>query len=706
MFFFAWEYKKRKRNLDDALGQLARYALALENPPLHIACDTDRFRIVTAWTNTVPRSFDIALEDLLVPQKLEILRSAFFHPTALKPGETRADLTQAAADKFSSISARLQARGYAPDEVAHFVSRLVFLFFAEDVKLLPGNYFRRVLREMSARPAECKELLDGLFAVLRKGGRFGVDRLPQVNGGLFDGRPALGLDESDIGLLIAAGSENWAHIDPSIFGTLFERLLDPNKRSQIGAHYTDSVKIMMILEPVLLRPLRQEWELAKGEIASLISKARTKGLRAKEWLRAEERRSMFLERLRKVSILDAACGSGNFLYLALQSVKNLEHTTNQECETFGLPPRLPTVGPEIIHGIEINPLAAELARTTIWIGDIQWHIQNGFYGRPKPILRTLETIECRDALIDRSKHTVPVEAAWPAAEFVVGNPPFLGGKLIRRSLGSDYTDALFSVYADRVSAESDLAMYWFERARSQIEGGMSRRAGLVSTNSIRDSNSRRVLDKVTRNLQIFEAWSDEPWIIEGAAVRVSLVCFGRQIPDEQRRLDGNPVAQIHSDLTSGKTNLTLALRLHSNAGISFQGVTKGGPFEVSREVAIKWLMAPLNPNGRPNSDVLAPIFSGGDLVKRGEPGWVVDFSSLDLAEATFYELPFEYVHEHYCHSDLRIDEHCTEKNGGNSRSSAPAFAKQPVHLSDTLRAPKFPNIVYSFGCNLKSFLTI
>jgi hypothetical protein len=177
------------------------------------------------------------LDDILVPKKLDILRSVFYQPDSLKPGETRADLTKAAADKFSSISIRLQARGHAPDDVAHFVTRLVFLFFAEDVRLLPKNYFRRILREMSDRPKECTELLDGLFAALRKGGRFGVDRLPHFNGGLFDDRPALPLDQSDVALLVAAGSENWAHIDPTIFGTLFERLLDPDKRSQITATY-------------------------------------------------------------------------------------------------------------------------------------------------------------------------------------------------------------------------------------------------------------------------------------------------------------------------------------------------------------------------------------------------------------------------------------------------------------------------------------
>jgi type II restriction/modification system DNA methylase subunit YeeA len=643
--FFAWEYKKRKRNLDDALGQLARYALALENPPLHIACDTDRFRIVTAWTNTVPRSFDLTLDDLLIPQKLEIIRSAFFHPNTLKPGETRADLTQAAADKFSSISARLQARGYAPDEVAHFVSRLVFLFFAEDVKLLPGNYFRRVLREMSTKPAECTELLDGLFAVLRKGGRFGVDRLPHVNGGLFDDRPALTLDESDIGLLIAAGSENWSHIDPSIFGTLFERLLDPDKRSQIGAHYTDATKIALILEPVIFRPLREEWDRAKEKIADLISKARAKGPRAKEWVQAEERRSIFLERLRKVSVLDAACGSGNFLYLALQGVKNLEHSSNQECEALGLRPRLPTVGPEIIRGIEINPLAAELARTTIWIGDIQWSIQNGFYGRPEPILRPLETIECRNALITNPAGRKAAESVWPVAEFIVGNPPFLGIRLMRNGLGDKTVEELFEVYEGRVSREADFVCYWFEKARDAIRTARTKRVGLVATNSIRGGANRKILDRIAGESRIFEAWSNEPWVIEGAAVRVSLICFGAG--NDSVRLDGNPVDAINADLTSGAMNLTLARRLVDNIDVAFMGDTKGGTFDIRGELARKWLLSSVNPNGKSNSDVLRPWRNGMDVTRRPSDMWIVDFGC-EMSErgASLFEGPFAYIVEH------------------------------------------------------------
>jgi hypothetical protein len=512
---FAWEYKKRKRNLDDALGQLARYALALESPPLHIACDTERFRIVTAWTNMVPKAYDLSLDDLLIPEKRDWLRSAFYQPEDLKPGGTRADLTKAAADKFSTIATRLQARGHDSEAVAHFVSRLVFLFFAEDVKLLPGNYFRRVLGEMASRPGEAKDLLDGLFLALQKGRRFGVDRMPHVNGGLFDAQNALPLDDGDIRLLIAAGSENWAHIDPTIFGTLFERFLDPDKRSQIGAHYTDAAKIMLLLDPVVLRPLRAEWEQARADIEALVAKARIKGMRAREWTQAEERRSAFLERLRRVTVLDAACGSGNFLYLALQGVKNLEHAANQECEALGLPPRMPAVGPEILHGIEINPLAAELARTTIWIGDIQWAVQNGIYSRPEPILRPLETIELGDALVTHAANGDVIEASWPAAEFIIGNPPFLGGKLMRRGLSDEYVNGLFHVYDGRVPPEADLVTYWFEKARAQIKLGRAKCVGLVATNSIRGGANRRVLERVQEDAPIFEAWRMSPGLLMG-----------------------------------------------------------------------------------------------------------------------------------------------------------------------------------------------
>jgi type II restriction/modification system DNA methylase subunit YeeA len=542
--FFAWEYKKKKRDLNAAMDQLVRYAAALENPPLQVVCDTDRFIIRTAWTNTVPKQYEIELDDLAVPEKREILWAVFHDPERLRPKETRAGVTKEAADKFSTIALRLQGRG-TPEEVAHFVNQLVFCFFANSVKLLPEGFFPKLLKLAAENLDDAIDDFNKLFSAMEKGGRFGLEKIAFFNGGLFDGRPALRLESGDIGLLIAAGSLDWSQIDPTIFGTLFERFLDPDKRAQIGAHYTDSEKIMMIVEPVILRPLRAEWEAARSKIEPIAEEAdklqqtqfskagarsfdkQITAIRA----RAEVIRDQFIERLRKMTILDPACGSGNFLYLALQGVKDIELKANLECEALGLSPRVPVIGPEIVHGIEINPLAAELARTTIWIGDIQWRLRNGIYARPDPILRKLEAIECRDALMTTKGDGSFAEAEWPAAEFIVGNPPFLGDKLMVAGLGESYVENLRRIFDGRVPGAADLVTYWFEKARANFEAGRTNIVGLVATNSIRGGANRVSLERIASVAAIFNAWSDEPWIVDGAAVRVSIVCF------EQKQID-------------------------------------------------------------------------------------------------------------------------------------------------------------------------
>ena len=534
--FFAWEYKKKKRNLDVALEQLVRYAAALENPPLQVVCDTDRFIIRTAWTNSVPESYEIGLDELVNPAKLDLLHSVFFDPEKLRPTRTRAGLTKEAADKFSEIAQRLATHG-SDEEVAHFINQLVFCFFANSVKLLPEGFLSRLLDRAAEKPERAQGLFNQLFAAMETGGEFDLTAIKWFNGGLFDGRNALPLDAKGIELLQSAAGFDWSQIDPSIFGSLFERFLDPEKRAQVGTHntgvhYTDAAKIMMIVEPVILRPLRAEWEIAKTEIEGLLEGTIKPPMRAKVRSRmspkeaAEEVRQRYLERLRRVRILDPACGSGNFLYLALQGVKDLENFVNLECESLGLAPQAPMIGPEIVHGIEINSLAAELARTTIWIGDIQWRRRNSVYSDPPPILRKLESIECRDALVTKKDDGLYVEASWPEAEFIVGNPPFLGGKMMRTGLGEKNVEALFDIYKGRVPQEADLVAYWFEKSHVQINGGFAKRAGLVATNSIRGGASRKVLDQLATECRIFEAWSDEPWIVDGAAVRVSLICFG------------------------------------------------------------------------------------------------------------------------------------------------------------------------------------
>lgn len=656
--YFAWEYKKKKRDLGVAMNQLVRYAAALENPPLQVVCDTDRFIIRTAWTNTVPKEYEIELDDLADPEKRKILWAVFHDPEQLRPQQTRTAITKEAADKFSTIALRLQGRG-TPEEIAHFVNQLVFCFFASSVKLLPESFFPKLLKRAAQKPQHAIDYFNKLFEAMESGGEFDLTDIAHFNGGLFDGRRALKLDEGDIGLLIEAGSLDWGQIDPTIFGTLFERFLDPDKRAQIGAHYTDPDKIMMIVDPVILRPLRAEWDAARAKIAEIAGEAnalqqtgfskqgaksfdkKITNIRAK----AEVIRDQFIERLRGITILDPACGSGNFLYLALQGVKDIELRANLECEALGLSPRLPVIGPEIVHGLEINELAAELARTTIWIGDIQWRIRNGIYSNPRPILRKLDSIERCDALICDKPDGTYVEAKWPDAEFIVGNPPFLGGKLLRSELGDEYVARLRKLYEDRVPPFADLVCFWFERARQQIKTGASRRSGFVATNSVRGGASRNVLERILTDLSIFEAWSDEPWVVDGASVRVSIVCFANT--DDEKHLNGRAVVSINADLTSNVFDLIRAKRLIENADTCFEGGQKYGDFDVLNTVAEDWLRLPTNPNGRPNSDVLRPYRNASDIARRSANRWIVDFGDqLTEAQAALYEAPFQHVKEH------------------------------------------------------------
>ncbi len=326
-------------------------------------------------------------------------------------------------------------------------------------------------------------------------------------------------------------------------------------------------------------------------------------------------------------------------------MKDIENKANLECEALGLAPRALLVGPEIVHGVEINPLAAELARTTIWIGDIQWRRRNGIYSEPPPILRKLDAIQHRDAILQNDFSQDAIAASWPAAEFIVGNPPFLGGKLMRSQLKDDYVEALFRVYDGRVPAEADLVTYWFEKARLEVRSGRAKRVGLVATNSIRGGANRRVLDQIASEDRIFEAWSDEPWIVEGAAVRVSLICFGAA--DDGAILDGRPVSRINADLTAGTLDLTKAKRLDENLNVAFMGDTKGGAFDVPGELARAWLQLPTNPNGRANAEVLRPWRNGQDITRRSADKWIIDFGwEMSEREASLFEAPFEYIKQH------------------------------------------------------------
>lgn len=530
---FGWEYKGKRKDLTAAFAQLQQYAVALENPPLLVVSDMEQIIVHTNWTNTVSEKHSFSLDDLRDANKRDVLRAVFTDPERLKPKKTIDALTREVADKFAGLAISLREAGNDPQAVAHFVNRLVFCMFAEDINLLPRRLFSQILDKARLKPAMATAMLSQLFEAMRAGGLFGVDEIEWFNGGLFDDATALPLTVSDIKTIGAASEMDWSDIDPSIFGTLFERGLDPAKRSQLGAHYTDPEKIMMIVRPVIIEPLWREWEAVKAQI----EKPRTGDKKKRQLLGG------FFERLRGFRVLDPACGSGNFLYLALLALKDIEHRVNLEAEAMGLGRQFPTVGPEVVQGIELNPYAAELARVTIWIGEIQWMRKNGFDISKQPILKPLKNIENRDAVLTSEG----IKADWPNADVVIGNPPFLGNKKMIRKLGENYTMSLRAAWPD-VPGGCDLVTYWFAKAWHQLTHGHASRVGLVATNSIRGGANREVLVPIVSNGQIFNAWSDEEWNLDGAAVRVSLVCFENS-KTENVVLNGRPANNILADLT-------------------------------------------------------------------------------------------------------------------------------------------------------------
>ncbi|MEQ1578730.1 MAG: DNA methyltransferase [Hyphomicrobium sp.] len=402
---FAWEYKSPGGNLPDALKQLKLYASDLENPPLLIVSDMRRIEIHTNWTSMVQEKHVVDLDDLLDARKRQVLKHAFSDETVneLKPHRSANATTEEVAKQFVAIAQNLRERGHDPEKVAHFVNRMVFCMFAEDVDLLPKKMFERMLAESLKSPDEFVPNAEQLFnAMAVKHGRVGFDAIDWFNGGLFENGTALPLTALDIRIALDAAKQNWSEINPSIMGTLFERGLDPGKRSQLGAHYTDAEMIMMIIRPVIIEPLLRAWEEARTAIEAKLTQsksAKSPAARTKAVNEAQGLRVAFIERLKNFSVLDPACGSGNFLYLALKALKDIEFRVNFEAEGLGLPPAFPGVGPECVKGIEINPFAAELARVSVWIGEIQWMRDHNFGVSKNPILKPLETSSRRPHLV-------------------------------------------------------------------------------------------------------------------------------------------------------------------------------------------------------------------------------------------------------------------------------------------------------------------
>ena len=527
---FIWEYKGLDgASLDAAYQQLLLYKDSLGNPPLLITSDTQDIFIHTNFTNTVKRVHRVTFDTLLDGSGLDLLKRAFYEPESFKPAETQEQVTRATAERFSRVAGTLQKWAKSegeridPEQLAHFIVRLLFCMFAEDIKLLPAHVFTSLVKQTYTDMHQFEQSLRLLFAAMRDGGMFGFEIIPHFNGGLFDSDYVPGSIPTHVlrevqEELRAAAPQDWSAVDPSIFGTLFERVIDEGKRAQLGAHYTGKDDILLVIEPVLMQPLRRKWQQIK--LAPSPALPRPNGGQGREQWEQELRD--FCAELAAVRVLDPACGSGNFLYMALRQLLDLQ----KEVITFAIQRGVDglelTVSPQQLYGIEKNPYAHELAQVTVWIGYLQWRAENGFAVLQEPVLKPLKQIENKDAILDLATGTEP---AWPAVDVIVGNPPFLGGNKIRAELGNKYVTALFKRYEGRVPAFADLVCYWFEKARAQIEMGELKRAGLLATNSIRGGVNRKVLEHIKEKGDIFWAQSDRDWILDGAAVNVSMIAL-------------------------------------------------------------------------------------------------------------------------------------------------------------------------------------
>ena len=435
--FFAFEYKGKRSNLAVAYDQLLQYREALENPPLLVTCDTRDLEIHTNFTGSPPKVHRIPLGEVSSVRGLEVLRCLFFEPEKLRPGATNRAITEEAASRLGDIAESLRRRVPDPHTVAQFLDRVVFCLFAEDIGLLPAKLFSQMVIRHRYEPALLKQMMDSLFQCMAHGGPFGIDIIRHFNGDLFTDAPALELTDKEIDAIYEAARLEWSAVDASIFGTLFERGLDPAKRAQLGAHYTSREDIEALVEPVILAPLRREWAGVRGIIQSLLATGRKQptqdeaaGLRARgealvrkgelllrqseqrrakgEALIAEGRqlialarlgtgrveepatpylgdlapaqrnkaiieadilKARFLDRLAHVTVLDPACGSGNFLFVTLQKLKDLE----KEVITYGSDAGLKvSYIPRVVHGSSAASNSALMPTTwhRWWCGSV------------------------------------------------------------------------------------------------------------------------------------------------------------------------------------------------------------------------------------------------------------------------------------------------------------------------------------------------
>ena len=645
--------------MSNARRQAEAYALMLpaehDWPPFIIVCDVGHAFEIYADFNGKGRDytqfpdrqgFRIYLEDLRREEVRERLRLVWTDPRALDPTRQAAEATREVAGRLAEVSRSLEQRGFRAEEVASFLMRCLFTMFAEDVELLPKDSFVGLLQECVADPSIFRGVVGELWAAMNEG-RIAASlraRVRHFNGEFFKQPVVLPLNREEIGELLVAASRNWRNVEPAIFGSLLEGALDPRERSKLGAHYTPRAYVERLVVPTIMEPLRDDWRAVTVAVEKLVGEGDRKAAIAAV--------TAFHEGLCKVRVLDPACGTGNFLYVAMEKIKQLEDEVLEALASLGgqvaLGFETHRVDPHQFLGLEVNPRAAAIAELVLWIGFLQIHYRSNRQHPNEPILRAFRNIECRDAVLEWDGTGTPRRPAWPEAEFIVGNPPFVGGKDIRSRMGDRYAEALWAAHR-KMNDSADFVMYWWDRAAELLvaKGTSLRRFGLVTTNSITQVFQRRVVERHltgTRPLSLVFAVPDHPWTKASkgaAAVRIAMTVAEAGVRDgalyevvgEERLETDEPMIELHegrgrinADLTLG-SYVSLAHELTGNVGLSSPGVKLHGAGFIVPAALVPYLG-----EDEGAAAVLKPYCNGRDLMALSRGHFVIDLDGYNADE--------------------------------------------------------------------------
>ncbi|MDQ6702743.1 MAG: class I SAM-dependent DNA methyltransferase [Pseudomonadota bacterium] len=626
----------------NARQQAEQYAKALPAiegwPPFLIVCDVGHcFEIYADFTGQGKnyaqfpdrQGFSIYLEELRQAEIRERLRLIWLEPQKLDPTKIAAKATREVAERLAKVSKYLEERAgtggkklYDPETVALFLMRCLFTMFAEDVELLPKDSFRDILKRCKDNASLFPRLVGQLWEAMDKGGfAYAIERdVRQFNGYLFKNRTVLPLPREEIGELFEAARKDWKLVEPAIFGTLLEQALNPAERRKLGAHYTPRAYVERLVVATILEPLKAEWANVQAAAESKRGEGDAKG--------AMTLVKNFHEKLCGIRILDPACGTGNFLYVSLELMKRLEGEVLEALASLAGQGRfagyeLQTIDPHQFLGLEVNPRAAAITELVLWIGYLQWHFRTRGGMPPEPILRDFKTIEERDAVlawdakellcdqharpvartdsegnkIEVYRYKNPKRTEWPEADYIVGNPPFIGGKDIRGRMGEDYAKALWAAHP-HMNESADYVMYWWDFCAELLarNDAQLKRFGLVTTNSLSQVFQRRVMEKhlgAKKPVSLLMAIPDHPWTKatrDAAAVRIAMTVAevgahdGRLLEvTKEAGLDTDAPkvelretrGRINSDLTVG-VDVTKACALQANDFLCSPGVKLHG----------------------------------------------------------------------------------------------------------------------------------